>query len=277
MSPSRDVQALFDRFGGDAASYREIGMENEAHEARGRWPLLGMIDPRQVELPAADADRDATPARDDTPAREPVAREDSQAVMRRSAPLFTRSPRRDVPPVLVRETPAAPESAEFRFLPVPGAGDEAAQADDRGALLASARAPAPVQTVRFNPAVSVGFAQPSAAMFDTPEMPRPMPLSSRIAQPGATPANAPLKRLFGDMRAGAGGQPSALPARAPQDPERLDDLFARLRGGALKPTQAEARSETRSEARSEAQAQDHAGSSPRPWFLREAGKGVSGP
>ncbi|WP_369067583.1 cellulose biosynthesis protein BcsP, partial [Burkholderia gladioli] len=43
MNTSRDVKALFDRFGGDASSYQEIRMENEALDARRRWPLLGMI------------------------------------------------------------------------------------------------------------------------------------------------------------------------------------------------------------------------------------------
>src|SRR5215831_12406895 len=100
MSTSRDVKALFDRFGGDASSYREIRMENEARDARGRWPLLGMIDPREVDLSAAEA-KPGAPQAPELRVKVPRAqRDDTQATLRQSAPLFTRSPRRDVPPVI---------------------------------------------------------------------------------------------------------------------------------------------------------------------------------
>jgi resuscitation-promoting factor RpfA len=243
MSSSRDVQALFGRFGGDAGSYQEICMENEAHEVRGRWPLLATIGPRQVELPQAGAER-YEPA-----AGELAGREDSQAVMRRAAPLFTRLHLRDVPPALLKETPSVRDCSESRFSPVPRLErlqEEAAQVGNR----VTARA----QAGRFNPAVKVpaAFAQRGVV---TPAVPS-------FAQPGATPSHAPLKSLFGDARAGV--QPSGLSARAPNDSERLADLFERLRGGALRQPQAEA------------QAQDHSCSPRRPWFLREASKGVSG-
>jgi resuscitation-promoting factor RpfA len=128
MSTSRDVKALFDRFGGDASSYREIRMENEARDARGRWPLLGMIDPREVDLSAAEA-KPGAPQAPELRVKVPRAqRDDTQATLRQSAPLFTRSPRRDVPPVIRKEKPAAPTSSAFRFSPTPsarGAQDEA--------------------------------------------------------------------------------------------------------------------------------------------------------
>ncbi|NIF93493.1 cellulose biosynthesis protein BcsP, partial [Burkholderia sp. Cy-637] len=101
MNTSRDVKALFDRFGGDASSYQEIRMENEALDARRRWPLLGMIDPRQAELAAASAQPGqpdearaaASPA--EAGSRGKAATQNrTHAVLRSTAPLFTRSPRR---------------------------------------------------------------------------------------------------------------------------------------------------------------------------------------
>ena len=34
MNPSRDIEKLFDQFGGNSADYQEIGRENEARNAR---------------------------------------------------------------------------------------------------------------------------------------------------------------------------------------------------------------------------------------------------
>jgi len=45
MSTSSDIKVLFDSFQGDVTGYREVCMENEAHEARDRWPLFGLIGP----------------------------------------------------------------------------------------------------------------------------------------------------------------------------------------------------------------------------------------
>ena len=43
MNPSRDIEKLFAKFGGDAGNYQEIGRENEAVHARTRWPLLATV------------------------------------------------------------------------------------------------------------------------------------------------------------------------------------------------------------------------------------------
>ncbi|WP_310630665.1 cellulose biosynthesis protein BcsP [Paraburkholderia sp.] len=157
MSTSRDVKALFDRFGGDASSYREIRMENEARDARGRWPLLGMIDPREVDLSAAEA-RPGAPQAPELRVKVPRAqRDDTQAALRQSAPLFTRSPRRDVPPVIRKEKPAAPASSAFRFSPIPAARVEAAAGDAQDAANALTQSVADAQP---NPA-PLAFAMPA--------------------------------------------------------------------------------------------------------------------
>ncbi|CAG9206932.1 conserved hypothetical protein [Paraburkholderia tropica] len=157
MSTSRDVKALFDRFGGDASSYREIRMENEARDARGRWPLLGMIDPREVDLSAAEA-RPGAPQAPELRVKVPRAqRDDTQAALRQSAPLFTRSPRRDVPPVIRKEKPAAPASSAFRFSPIPAARLDAAAGDEQDAANALTKSVADAQP---NPA-PLAFAMPA--------------------------------------------------------------------------------------------------------------------
>jgi len=51
MNPSRDIEKLFDKFGGDAGNYQEIGRENEAVHARTRWPLLATLDLSQPSIP----------------------------------------------------------------------------------------------------------------------------------------------------------------------------------------------------------------------------------
>ncbi|WP_321784356.1 cellulose biosynthesis protein BcsP [Paraburkholderia sp. J94] len=157
MSTSRDVKALFDRFGGDASSYREIRMENEARDARGRWPLLGMIDPREVDLSAAEA-RPGAPQAPELRVKVPRAqRDDTQAALRQSAPLFTRSPRRDVPPVIRKEKPAAPASSAFRFSPIPAARVDAAAGDAQDVANALTQSVAGTQP---NPA-PLAFAMPA--------------------------------------------------------------------------------------------------------------------
>ncbi|WP_156954395.1 cellulose biosynthesis protein BcsP [Paraburkholderia acidipaludis] len=241
MSPSRDIKALFDRFGGDPDSYREIRMESEAHEARGRWPLLGMIDPRKVELSAADTARGVAlagpeaeqaaprlyegvqnspaPVAADTTGSGPIACDRSQAALRRSAPLFTRSPRRDIPPVIEKPAPRAPESGAFRFSPQPAAlelADEAAQADPAGAATGLPSPASRIAPRRAPPAPPAMNASPEPGV-------EAQPLAS-----AAPSSSSPLKKLFGTAAPTAPGTASAQDVDAGG---RLDRLFDRLRGG----------------------------------------------
>ncbi|WP_369064456.1 cellulose biosynthesis protein BcsP, partial [Burkholderia gladioli] len=161
MNTSRDVKALFDRFGGDASSYQEIRMENEALDARRRWPLLGMIDPRQAELAAASGQPDearaaASPA--EAGARGKAATQNrTHAVLRSTAPLFTRSPRRDVPPAIAPQpAPAAPEGSTYRFTPAPDAAAMAAEPAELAApAVALAAATAGADTTAAEPAATL--------------------------------------------------------------------------------------------------------------------------
>jgi resuscitation-promoting factor RpfA len=245
MSPSRDIKSLFDRFGGDPDSYREIRMESEAHEARGRWPLLGMIDPRKVELSAAETARGealtepaaehATPEIYEGVRSSPAmagagggtaARDRSQAVLRRSAPLFTRSPRRDIPPVIEKAVPQAPESGAFRFSPQPAAADVADEAAQP--VPADAAAGMPRHEPRIAPR-STSLAPP--AVNATPE---PVATARGVAPAARSESvsmplpSSPLKKLFGAALPMA---QDPAPAQEADAGDRLDRLFDRLRGG----------------------------------------------
>lgn len=170
-------------------------MENEALDARRRWPLLGMIDPRQTEVaaaagspaPAAEGDAGnpagtARPTAVGTRGGQDASRNRTHAVLRSTAPLFTRSPRRDVPPVIVKEAaPAAPEGSTYRFSPPPGAPVEDAAspaAEPLPAPAPAAPAPgtelAPVATAPMLaaiplPAIAPRFAQP-ARVTEVPDL-----------------------------------------------------------------------------------------------------------
>ncbi|MDR7003778.1 cellulose biosynthesis protein BcsP [Paraburkholderia strydomiana] len=119
MSSSSDIEKLFDHFGGDANAYQEIGRENEAHSARTRWPLLVTLDLKQPLIPPIGQRAQARPqpVADEAAAfavdrQDPATPKDAASVTRAKAPLFTRSHRRDIPPVVVAAaTPAAPRGA----------------------------------------------------------------------------------------------------------------------------------------------------------------------
>ncbi|WP_244124542.1 cellulose biosynthesis protein BcsP [Burkholderia gladioli] len=300
MNTSRDVKALFDRFGGDASSYQEIRMENEALDARRRWPLLGMIDPRQAELAAASGQPDearaaASPA--EAGARGKAATQNrTHAVLRSTAPLFTRSPRRDVPPAIAPQpAPAAPEGSTYRFTPAPDAAAMAAEPAELAApAVALAAAAAGADTAAAEPASPAAKLLPPPPAAPPPAAPMSLSraaaqITPRLALPrtaepprramardiftapiGAAarlPSHDPLGRApvplqpapaLKKLAAGAPARPGQ-PQRAgaaEADGERLDSLFTRLRHGGSAPAPA---------------AQKSAAEAPRrPWFLRGA-------
>ncbi|KIG06813.1 cellulose biosynthesis protein BcsP [Caballeronia concitans] len=98
MNTSRDIEKLFDHFGGNAGEYQEIGRENEARSARTRWPLLATLDFAQPAIPEIAKRHDA---RADAPAPAPHVTQQATPtpIHRGKPPLFARSHRRTVPPV----------------------------------------------------------------------------------------------------------------------------------------------------------------------------------
>jgi hypothetical protein len=123
MNTSRDIEKLFDHFGGNASDYQEIGRENEAKSARTRWPLLATLDFAQPTIPeiaprravppnalraTASKSAAASPA---SPASSVSA--DRPTPIHRGRPqLFTRPHRRTIPPV---DAPAAETLSALRF------------------------------------------------------------------------------------------------------------------------------------------------------------------
>ncbi|MBU9198283.1 hypothetical protein KTD33_27540 [Burkholderia gladioli] len=183
-------------------------MENEALDARRRWPLLGMIDPRQAELAAASGQPDearaaASPA--EAGARGKAATQNrTHAVLRSTAPLFTRSPRRDVPPAIAPQpAPAAPEGSTYRFTPAPDAAAMAAEPAELAApAVALAAATAGADTAAAEPAATLlAPLQASLAPRDAVSVP-PSAVTPVVVAPAAT---AP---------AGSGFAPAAPPAPA---------------------------------------------------------------
>ncbi|MFM0296317.1 MULTISPECIES: cellulose biosynthesis protein BcsP [Paraburkholderia] len=208
MSSSSDIEKLFDHFGGDANAYQEIGRENEARSARTRWPLLVTLDLTQPTIPAIGQRREVKPQ--SPVAASPVAVDrqdttpkDAASVTRAKAPLFTRSHRRDIPPVAVA-APASTQRGASRFgeleskddaapLAVAGAarvGTVAAQASPAAFVAPVSVAPVSVAPVSVAP---VSVAPVSAApVSEAPVSVAPISAAPVSAAPAsAFPASVP--------------------------------------------------------------------------------------
>lgn len=178
MSSSSDIEKLFEHFGGDANAYQEIGRENEARTARTRWPLLVTLDLTQPTIPEIGQRREAQPQPpvNAAPAadRQDSTPKDVASVTRAKAPLFTRSHRRDIPPVVIAAPqPAAPTGAS-RFGVLGGdaeSGTQAASAapvnDPVAVSLPPIAAVVPVSAAAVS-AQPAQVAQPAAAAFAQP-------------------------------------------------------------------------------------------------------------
>ncbi|MFM0596537.1 cellulose biosynthesis protein BcsP [Paraburkholderia dilworthii] len=235
MSSSSDIEKLFDHFGGDANAYQEIGRENEARSARTRWPLLVTLDLSQPTIPAigqrvarAQPQVAATPLAVDPHDATP---KDAASVTRAKAPLFTRSHRRDIPPVAVAAAPSTAPRGASRFgeLDLPEA---VAKID---AVTPATRAAVPVASAPpVAPAVApVASAPVAAAQFRAPAtqpIPPVQPAAQTWARPAvpAAPAAPPsiLGKLFTPEPAATPPQPAASQAAAVP----LHSVFDRLRG-----------------------------------------------
>ena len=205
MSSSSDIEKLFDHFGGDATAYQEIGRENEARSARTRWPLLVTLDLTQPTIPAIGQRREAKP---ETLAGAPVAVDrqdttpkDAASVTRAKAPLFTRSHRRDIPPVAVAAAASGPRGAsrvgEFELK------DEAAPAATVGSARGVAVAPVGAQ------AAPAGFAAPGLAPAPVAQASSSQASSSQASSSQASSAQASSAQAY--------SAPGLAPAPAAQD------------------------------------------------------------
>ncbi len=188
MNPSRDIEKLFDKFGGDAGNYQEIGRENEAVHARTRWPLLATLDLSQPTIPDIAPRRDAhlPQTHDRSGEYRNVPNSLTQppgttSVNHGKPPLFARAHRKTVPPVANVTLPAAPVGAA-RFSALVDAIEETSNAVETEA----------VPPVAAQPQQPARLPQPLFRPFHTqqeqhlPQSQQPQPRT----QPLATPASA---------------------------------------------------------------------------------------
>ncbi|SAL23180.1 hypothetical protein AWB71_01212 [Caballeronia peredens] len=240
MNTSRDIEKLFDHFGGNAGDYQEIGRENEARTARTRWPLLATLDFAQPTIPEIAPRRDAQMNPSRSHAAEPDAeRAESSAaaaaptpILRGRQQLFTRPHRRTIPPV---KAPEAESLSALRFSVLgESASSESATMPD--AAIAPATNVPPVHApVAAKPVANDGSAstQAATATFGSSFLarrasaqPAPAPVPSvpaaRAAEPAPATAAAPqsiLGKLFKPQTQTAASAPAGS----------LDAMFERLR------------------------------------------------
>jgi len=191
MNPSRDIEKLFDKFGGDAGDYQEIGRENEAIHARTRWPLLATLDLSQPSIPNIAPRRDAhlPHTHDRSGEHRNVPNSLTQPtgaapVNRGKPPLFARAHRKTVPPVANVTLPATPVGAA-RFSALVEAVEGTSNATEIEAV-----PPAAVQ-----PQQQPRLPQPLFRPFHTQQEQHPQQAQEPQArtQPLATPASAPAQ------------------------------------------------------------------------------------
>ena len=227
MNTSRDIEKLFDHFGGNAGEYQEIGRENEARSARTRWPLLATLDFAQPAIPGIAPRRDvqlnATRPHTADAAPAPASTTSPTPILRGRQPLFTRPHRRAIPPV---NPPAAESLSALRFsAPGEEASHESVTIPDSMAAPVETK-PAPVaDTPRHEatrPAATSGanfLARRSPAQIPpaapTPRAPEPAPAAA--AAPAAS--QSILGKLFQPQAQNA----TSAPANS------LDAMFERLR------------------------------------------------
>jgi hypothetical protein len=250
MSSSSDIEKLFDHFGGDANAYQEIGRENEARTARTRWPLLVTLDLSQPTIPEIGQRREARPLPpvSATPAVDPqdTMPKDVASVTRAKAPLFTRSHRRDIPPVVVTAAPPAAPSGASRFGVLGGDNEAAAGRDDATAPASAAPAtpfrastpPPPPTTPAAAPlrAQASAHAQVHASTPTRAYAPAPASAIAPARSAQSTQSGTILGKLFA-----AQAQPTApQPAASPANSVPLQSVFDRLRGTPAQPAAAPA-------------------------------------
>jgi hypothetical protein len=228
MNPSRDIEKLFDQFGGDASNYQEIGRENEASHARTRWPLLATLDLSQPSIPNIVPNRDSllSPVQDRStetrkkawgaPAGTAPADEAAASGTPANAPanppftretrprLFSRPNRKTIPPVANIALPGSPVGAE-RFSALVNAVEGVSNVEETPAvavpdLIAQLQPPAPAPQQQALPQ-----SQPHR-----PTLPRSQPL----ATPGQLPGFASAFQVQRPQPAAKPSLPRIQPAQA---------------------------------------------------------------
>jgi hypothetical protein len=223
MNPSRDIEKLFAKFGGDAGNYQEIGRENEAVHARTRWPLLATLDLSQPSIPNIAPRRDAhlPQTHDRSGEHRNVPNSLTQpsgatSVNHGKPPLFARAHRKTVPPVANVTLPAAPVGAA-RFSALVDAIEETSNAVETEA----------VQPVNVQPQQPARLPQPLFRPFHTqqeqllPQSQQPQPRTQPLATPASASAsaNGPTPTGFAAALQRSNTSAKSLSLPRVQDPE----------------------------------------------------------
>lgn len=227
MRDDNDISSLYREFGGDPRNYREIGREDRATAARGRWPLLSRVRPGTASVPPAaggsPADRPAQaaawplapgaavaalPLSVFPPVRRGAAVDGTKvAALIRGARVqrpaldaleIPRTPLRDTAPAPAAEPMAAPAAAPIIAPAVAAAGTVPVAAEPRAA--APVAVPAPVAA----PAVPVASVAPAAAEPPARSAPRvlieptlaPERPAAMAPEPAPAGAATPLQGVF---------------------------------------------------------------------------------
>lgn len=228
-----DIDGLYQSFGGDPDSFRELARDEEARAAAQRWPLLASMPP-QAE--------DALPALSTRQKRE----------WRREQPAMPDGAGLSVPPLLT----GGHLAAGLRHLAVRGvtAGSEPSVAAPAVPPRTMAK-PSPAPVVRAEPAVPSATPEPSRpvravrpAPPTVPPSTQPAPERSTPFTDAARPSSGGTKALFGNVRAQAAEPVQERPrsllfapranepasdqpaAPAPAAGDALPAVFARLKG-----------------------------------------------
>lgn len=182
MRDDNDITSLYREFGGDPRNYREIGREDRARAARGRWPLLNRIRPGQSGVPPAAGDSPA-----DRPARAaawPLAPGAAVAAL----PLSRFSPVRRGAAVDAAKVAALIHGARVQRPPLDAL--EIPRQSSREAPPAPAAAPVVAAPVAVEPAaVEPPATEPRAA--EPPARPAPKVLIEPTLAPERPAATAP--------------------------------------------------------------------------------------
>jgi hypothetical protein len=222
MNTSRDIEKLFDHFGGNAGEYQEIGRENEARSARTRWPLLATLDFAQPAIPEIAPRREAQlntarPVSTDTPAGNA---DKPTPIHRGKQQLFTRPHRRTIPAV---NPPAAESLSALRFSAMgDSASSEGGTIPDSPDSAAARVTPvqAPVAAVERKPEP----ARPVAAFGSTFLARRPLAKPAAPApHPHPHPAPAASQSILGKLFKPQAQHAASAPA------DSLHAIFERLR------------------------------------------------
>jgi hypothetical protein len=251
MNPSRDIEKLFDQFGGDASDYQEIGRENEASHARTRWPLLATLDLSQPSIPNVSQNRDSllSPVHNRSaeprkkawgaPAESEAAEDEAAqgasanattkpAFTRDTRPrLFSRPNRKTIPPVGNIALPGSPVGAE-RFSALVDAVEGASNVEETPVLAAAVT---PDLIARLQPQAPAPQQQQPP---HRPTLPRSQPLST----PEKLPGFASAFQVPRPQPATKPSLPRIQPTQPVSEPGAQSILAKAFRPQAASPTQA---------------------------------------